>query len=161
MNYKIREIREKEYPLLEDFLYEAIFISEGGKTLPKSIIYEPLLFRTINGFGTLKDDYCLVADVDGKPVGACWVRIAEQYGHIDDETPSFSISLYPKYRNQGIGTSLMENMLSYLKESGYKRASLGVQKDNYAVRMYKAIGFEIIDENEDEWIMIYNLNKNI
>jgi len=31
MNYIIREIRESEYPLLEEFLYEAIFIPEGAK----------------------------------------------------------------------------------------------------------------------------------
>jgi hypothetical protein len=28
------------------------------------------------------------------------------YGHVDDETPSFAISLVPKYRGKGIGTRL-------------------------------------------------------
>ena len=159
MKYTIREIQVQEYPLLEDFLYEAIFIPEGAKAPPKSVIYEPIVWRTIDNFGTLDDDYCIVADVDGKPVGAVWVRITDQYGHIDDETPSFSISLYPKYRNLGIGTAMMRAMLKYLKNSGYKRASLSVQKENYAVKMYQAVGFKIIDENEEEWIMIHDLNE--
>ena len=38
MDYKIREIRENEYPILSDFLYEAIFIPEGMDKPPKSII---------------------------------------------------------------------------------------------------------------------------
>ena len=69
------------------------------------------------------------------------------YGHIDNNTPSFAISLYEEYRGKGIGTKLMETMLKILKDKGYKKTSLAVQKDNYAVKMYKKIGFKIIDEN--------------
>ena len=79
------------------------------------------------------------------------------YGHVDDETPSFAISLFKEYRGQGIGTRLMLMMLDLLKEKGYKRASLAVQKANYAVRMYKKVGFEIVDENEEEYIMVCKL----
>jgi len=39
-----------------------------------------------------------VAEVDGKIVGAVWVRIMNDYGHIDNETPSLAISLYKEYR---------------------------------------------------------------
>ena len=59
------------------------------------------------------------------------------YGHIDDNTPSFAISLYEEYRGKGIGTELMKTMLKLLKNKGYKKTSLAVQKDNYAVKMYK------------------------
>lgn len=52
------------------------------------------------------------------------------YGHIDDETPSFAISLYKEYRGQGTGTDLMRKMLKALKAKGYKRASPAVQKKN-------------------------------
>ena len=158
MEYTIRKMQAQEYPLLEDFLYEAIFIPEGVQAPSKSIIHEPLLWRTIDGFGMLKDDCCLVADVGGKPVGAVWIRVADQYGYLDDDTPSFSISLYPEYRNKGIGTAMMRAMLGYLVNSGYKRASLSVQKENYAVRMYKSVGFKIVDEDEQEFIMIHNLS---
>lgn len=79
------------------------------------------------------------------------------YGHIDDETPSFAISLYEDYRGRGIGTKLMRQMLELLKTEGYKRASLAVQKENYAVKMYKAVGFRIVGENEQEYIMACDL----
>jgi len=82
------------------------------------------------------------------------VRIMNDFGHIDDETPSFAISLYKEYRGLGIGTKMMEKMLSLLKDKGYKRASLAVQKANYALRMYKSVGFKIVDENEEEYIML-------
>ena len=99
----------------------------------------------------------MVAEIKEKIVGAVWVRIMDDYGHIDDETPSFAISLYEEYRNLGIGTALMRNMLELLKNKGYKRTSLSVQKVNYAVRMYQKAGFEVIDENEEEYIMVCRL----
>ena len=37
MNKTIREIRKQEYPLLKDFLYEAIFIPEGAEAPPKPL----------------------------------------------------------------------------------------------------------------------------
>lgn len=153
----IREMTALEYPLLEDFLYEAIFIPEGTEKPPREIIRQEELQVYIRDFGKRKDDRCLVAECDGKIVGACWVRIMNDYGHIDDETPSFAISLYEEYRGRGIGTELMRRMLELLRAGGYKRASLAVQKDNYAVKMYKNVGFEIDGENELEYIMLRKL----
>ena len=43
----------------------------------------------------------------------------------------------------------------------YKKTSLAVQKQNYAVKMYKNVGFEIVDENEEEYIMVYELEWQI
>ena len=156
MDYKIREIRKNEYLILSDFLYEAIFIPVGMDKPPKSIIEQPELQVYIEDFGK-KDDWCLVAEINGKIVGAVWVRIMNDYGHIDDETPSFAISLYEEYRNMGIGTALMRDMLEFLKNKGYKQTSLSVQKANYAVRMYQKVGFEVIGENEGEYIMVCRL----
>ena len=156
MDYKIREITRNEYPILSDFLYEAIFIPEGMDKPPKSIIEQPELQIYIEDFGK-KDDWCLVAEIKEKIVGAVWVRIMDDYGHIDDETPSFAISLYEEYRNMGIGTALMRDMLELLKNKGYKQTSLSVQKANYAARMYQKVGFEVIDENEEEYIMLCRL----
>lgn len=157
MEYRIREISEQEYGLLEDFLYEAIFVPEGATAPPRSIIAKPELQVYLTDFGKEKDDIGLVADVDGKIVGAVWVRIMNDYGHVDDTTPSFAISLYKEYRGAGIGTALMEEMLCILRQRGYRQASLAVQKANYAVRMYRKVGFQTIDENEEEYIMVCRL----
>lgn len=79
------------------------------------------------------------------------------YGHVDDETPSLAISLYKEHRHLGIGTALMRAMLQLLKDKGYKQTSLSVQKANYAVELYRKAGFEVVDENEEEYIMICRL----
>lgn len=154
--YIIRDIKENEYDILKDFLYEAIFIPEGVEKPSKDIINKDELQVYIKNFGNQKGDYCLMAEINNKVVGACWTRIMNDYGHVDDNTPSFAISLYEEYRGNGIGTQLMIKMLEKLKNVGYSQASLAVQKANYAVKMYKKVGFKIIDENEEEYIMICN-----
>ncbi|MBQ7839708.1 MAG: GNAT family N-acetyltransferase [Lachnospiraceae bacterium] len=159
MHYIIRPITNSEYEVLNDFLYEAIFIPEGEEAPPKSIIDQPELQVYVSGFGTQKDDICFVAEADDRIVGAVWVRDMEDYGHIADGMPSFAVSLYKEYRGFGIGTSLMRRMLGELKQRGYEKASLSVQKKNYAFKMYQKLGFEICGENEEEYIMIFDLMK--
>ena len=135
--YVIRPLRRDETGVLKDFLYEAIFVPEGMEPPDRDILEKPEL-RVY---------------MDGRVVGAVWTRIMDDYGHVDDETPSFAISLYKAYRGQGIGTQLMAKMLDLLKQQGYERASLAVQKANYAVKMYRDVGFKTVDENAEEFIM--------
>ena len=156
-NLIIRKIKKEEMPLLNDFLYEAIFIPEGEKKPDKAIINSPDLQVYIKDFGKFKDDFCLVAEYKKEIVGACFTRIMNDYGHIDDETPSLAISLYPEYRNMGIGTLLLKEMINSLRNKKYTKISLSVQKENYAFKMYLKCGFNIIKETETEYIMVCNL----
>jgi len=153
----IRDMSPKEIPLLEDFLYEAIFIPDGVQAPPRSIIDNEDLRVYVRDFGKDPDDRCLVAEVDGKIIGAVWTRIMKDYGHVDARTPSLAISLYKEYRNQGIGTVLLQQMLDLLRFDGYEQVSLSVQKANYALRMYQKAGFELVGENGEEVILLHYL----
>lgn len=159
MNYQIRQMREEEYGLLADFLYEAIFQREGDDPVPREIIEEPALRVYIDEFGKKKGDYCLCAETRGRVVGAVWVRIIPGYGSIDPDTPEFAISLLKEYRGCGIGTKMMEEMLRDLGKAGYEKVSLAVQKDNYALKMYQHCGFRIVDENTQEYLMACDLHQ--
>ena len=116
--YAIREIRKDEVELLKDFLYEAIFIPEGVTPPPRSILDQPELRVYIDDFGSRKGDHCLVADCNGKVVGAVWTRIMDDYGHVDDDTPSLAISLYEEYRGKGIGTQMMAKNAGVAEKAG-------------------------------------------
>ena len=144
--------------MLSDFLYEAIFIPEGVEAPPRSIIDDESLQIYIRDFGKYPDDRCLVAESEGRIVGAIWSRIMNDYGHIDDNTPSIAISLYKEYRNKGIGSQLLQQMLDLLRKDGYKSVSLSVQKANYALRMYQKAGFQILSQDSEEAIMRCHLN---
>ena len=153
----IREILPEEISMLDDFLYEAIFVPEGLLAPPRSIIENEDLQVHVRDFSKLPNDRCLVAEVDEKVVGAVWTRIMDDYGHIDNQTPSLAISLYREYRGHGIGTALLSRMLDLLRRDGYSKVSLSVQKANYALRMYEKAGFKTVADRGEEVLMVCEL----
>lgn len=155
--YRIRAIRPDEAAVLDTFLYEAIFVPEGADPPPRSILETEELQMYVRNFGEEKDDHGFVAETEGRIVGAVWVRVMPDYGHVDAETPSLSISLLPEYRGMGIGTALMKRMLEALKELGYARVSLSVWRANPAARLYRRLGFVTVQSNQDDDIMICEL----
>lgn len=161
-DYEIRPIRPGEYHLLWDFLYEAIFVPPGCEgEVPRSILTDdPKCRAAVEGFGSLPGDCAFVAEANGTVVGACWVRTTDEYGHIDDETPSFSISVLSGCRGLGIGGAMMSRMLDELREAGYRRASLSVQRGNPALRLYLRLGFAVIGDGADdsEWLMVHDFS---
>lgn len=158
---QIRKIHPDEYGLLREFLYQAIYLPEGAPPPPHSVVDLPELQVYIAGFGTHSGDDCLVAEAEGTVVGAAWSRIMEDYGHIDSSTPSLAISMLPGYRGLGIGTQLLNGLLLLLQENGYLRASLSVQKENPALRLYERAGFQILAEKDTEYLMLRDIAKYI
>ena len=149
MNLIIRPIRPNETILLSEFLYEAIYQPDALHPVPRTILQHPSLTR--------EGDLCVVAEIDKVVVGAVWTRLIHSYGFVDNKTPELSISLYPQYRNQGIGTKLIYGIFEELSHAGYRSVSLSVSKQNPAVRMYLRIGFAIVQENDADYIMVHPL----
>ena len=164
MNLIVRPIRPNETILLLDFLYEAVHQPAASHLAPRTILQHPSLWKYVEAFGTREGDLCVVAEIDNIIVGAAWSRLIHSYGFVDDKTPELSISLYPQYRNQGIGTrnqgigtKLMHGIFEELSHAGYRRVSLSVSKQNPAVRMYLRAGFAIVQENDMDYIMAVDL----
>lgn len=156
----IREIRFNEIPLLTDFLYEAIFQPDNKPKIPRTVLQEPMIWAYVDRFGTRPEDFCLVASVNGIIVGATWSRNGCSYGKVDDTTPELAISLYPEYRNKGIGSRLLASLLETLIEKGFDKVSLSVDKANYAVKMYRKYGFATIEEREHDYLMVKDLKND-
>lgn len=157
----IKAMRPEEYPLLAEFLYQAIHVPPGIPAPDRSVVELPELQRYIEGFGR-SGDACMVAKVEtsDRPliVGAAWARIfpssATGYGTIDTATPEVSISLLPNWRNLGIGHRLMTALLDRLRTDGRTSASLSVQRTNTnALHLYESLGFTIINEHDGELVM--------
>ena len=153
----IRRIGNAELPMLENFLYHAIFIPQGAMPITRDVIYNPQCYIYVDGFGDKSGDFGLAAEFGGNPVGAAWVRIIPAFGHVDNETPELAISVLSEYRSQGIGTILMTRLFEILAENGYAQTSLSVQRENPAVRFYQRLGYKIFRESDEEYIMLKDL----
>ncbi len=154
----IRELQVEEFPALEEFLYQAIFVAEGADPPEREIISSPDMQIYIENFGEKKGDFALVVEIEDKIVGCAWIRYICDYGYIDDETPSLAVSLLNGYRGKGIGSLLMMAFFKILKEKGIKRVSLSVSKDNKVARkLYQKLGFKVIQKNKEDEIMVAEL----
>lgn len=164
----IRELKQTEYHILKKFTYHAIFLKDSEEMPQKSILNKPQQKIYYENFGQ-KDDVCLVYEKNEQIVAACWVRIIagdiKGYGNVDDKTPELAISLLKEQRNKGVGKKLILAMLTLLKDKGYAQCSLSVNKQNYAKNLFKSIGFTILKEREEDYLMVYKFtkgkNKNI
>jgi RimJ/RimL family protein N-acetyltransferase len=160
-NVHYRFFSREDMPILEDLLYEAIFQPEGAEPLPRDIVKRPEIDNYIRGFGQRLGDFCLFAVLNEKIVGGAWLRVLDGdpkgYGNIDSETPELAIAVFREYRNLGIGRGLMYNVIDLALThglKGYKQISLSVNKANYAVEMYKKLGFEMVRESEEDYVMV-------
>ncbi len=162
-NIEIRPIEGRDHPLLEEFLYQAVFVPEGVEPPAREIIRLPGIYVYIDGFGDGAGDLGVVAEaVGGEVVGAAWTRVIPAFGHLDDDTPELAISVLPGWRGRGVGTRMMERLFGMLREAGWRRTSLSVQKDNPAVRFYRRLGYTVTGERPDgagheDYIMIREL----
>jgi len=161
---KVHVMQESDYECLPEFLYQAIYIPEGEECPAREIINEPEIFVYIKDFGTQTGDLGVVAvcKQSGQIIGAAWTRIIPAYGHIDNSTPELAISLLPEFRGCGIGSKLMEKLFELLRQNGYNKTSLSVQKDNPAVRFYQRLGYKLSGERLDhagheDYLMIKEL----
>lgn len=150
----IRSLKEKEYNLLEEFLYQAIYTPEGFSPLERRILQDPDLQMYVKDFGHKDGDFALAAEENGQVVGIVWVRLMKDYGYYNDRTPSLSISLLPEFRAKGLGQQLMIAILDLLKSKGYPSVSLSVFKENPAVRFYRRLGFVVVEDRKDDFLMV-------
>jgi RimJ/RimL family protein N-acetyltransferase len=157
----IRGIRPSEFPLMEAFMYEAIYHPDPKNPYPKEVIYYPQVRIYWDNWNKEKDDNCLLALKDDKPIGAVWIRTFQGElkgcGCIDEHTPEIAIALFEEYRNQGIGTEMMQQMIILMKDKSYQQVSLSITKGNPAIHLYEWLGFKVVDENEEDYIMLMNL----
>lgn len=105
----------------------------------------------------------LVAKDNGKCIGYAG------FWNVSGEGDITNVAVLPEYRQQGIGSMLIKNMIKTAKELDIELLTLEVRKSNIAAQgLYNKYGFDIIgerkryysDNGEDAWIMTKNFADN-
>ncbi len=117
--------------------------SEAQKTA-----FVEMQFRAQHGYYHEHDpeaSYDVVV-LDGQSIGRIYVDRAE------DGLILMEITLLPEYRNQGIGTGLIEAVLDEAVTAGIP-VNLHVEPWNPALRLYERLGFRKVAEHGLYWFM--------
>jgi GNAT superfamily N-acetyltransferase len=92
--------------------------------------------------------------LDERPVGRLYIaRWPEEIRLID-------IALLPEYRNAGIGSRLLDDLLAEATAVG-KPVRIHVEKFNPALRFYERRGFSRIDDRGVYWFMEWSPHNKI
>ena len=144
----IREFKHNEIDFLREMLYLALYVPEGESQFPKSILDNPDISKYIDHWGTYSNDLAIVAVLNEKLIGAVWGRtfnsLKPGYGFIDEKTPEISMAVKDEFRNQRIGTKLIDEITMIYSSRGIKSVSLSVDKRNRAKSLYEKKGFIVV-----------------
>ena len=142
MNYKLIKSSNDDIEKLIDYKKKTIF--EYAKDLSENEINK-INNYVKNNVPKLLNNYSNIV-VDNKVVG-CLLLTDKDDGTLLDE-----IYLEEKYRNKGIGTNIIKEVIS-----NNDIIYLWVYKENVqAISLYKKLGFNVIEETESRYYMKYS-----
>ena len=146
----MRPADARDVPLLRAMLYEAFAWRPCVTAPPRDeVLAWPDVARYVDGWGR-PDDLGMIADDDA---GAAWVRRFTNedhgYGFVAEHVPELTIGVAPQARGRGVGTALLEELLSRVG-----CVSLSVETDNPAVRLYERFGFVRVGYVGTSWTML-------
>jgi ribosomal protein S18 acetylase RimI-like enzyme len=121
------------------------------------------LYRRAMSQAKLGHRILLVAEVDGRIVGQIFAQLASGRADLADGASSgylYAFRVRPNYRNQGIGTRLIESAQDELRRRGFRRVVIAVAKTNMgARRLYEKLGYKRFAEDPGEWSYIDHEGK--
>jgi ribosomal protein S18 acetylase RimI-like enzyme len=147
-NIELYFLRSFEQEIAKEILHYAARLDETNQTLEDL----PQIQKYIEHYGIYKSDIGVYALVDNKIAGAAWVRLLNSeknrgFGFVDDQTPELVLGVKPEFRKQGVGTKIMEQLMSEVAMS-FEKISLCVADDNPAIKLYERLGFTKVENSE-------------
>lgn len=79
------------------------------------------------------------------------------YGFVDEETPELSIMTFTGSRGQGIGSTLLSEIINEARRRDITGISLSVEDGNDARRIYERAGFDVVGRNGSSDTMFLSL----
>jgi len=161
-DFTTRPLEPADQFRLWDWLHLALWDPPPAPRRPREVLDHPGVSIYAEGWGR-EGDVGVVGEMDGKPIGACWVRLIPGragLGHVDDETPQLGIALEPEYRGRGFGRRLMLAALEAARAHGYRQVSLTVHPQNPAGALYESCGFQKREVRTTYHLMVVSLGQN-
>lgn len=105
----------------------------------------------------------LVADCNNFPVGHIFIQfIGQHYAFTDGKKRAYlySLRVMEMFRGYGIGTRLIQEAESAIRDRGFQWSIIAVAKANHLARqLYERLGYKVFAEEPGHWSYIDHENK--
>lgn len=160
----VRRAGASDADFLAEMLVAAAFWrpdeSSGSVT---EVLRQPQLAHYVAGWPR-PGDVGVIALNEQEPLGAAWARLLPEsdpgYGFVDAATPELSMGVVRGWQGRGIGSRLLDALVTAVREQGLASISLSVEPDNYARRLYERVGFRQVDEVSGSLTMLLRLQRS-
>jgi GNAT superfamily N-acetyltransferase len=161
---EIRLTQPDDEPFMWDMAWQATAVDDGMRRLGREAAFAiPHVRHYFEGWGRT-GDAAVVAVVDGQRLGAAWYRLFPAddpgWGFVATDVPELSIGVAAEARGRGVGSALLDALLTLARERGYRAVSLSVDRQNPARRLYERKGFReagVSDPTDSSVTMIAQL----
>jgi phosphoribosyl-ATP pyrophosphohydrolase len=149
--WSIRTAGPDDAGFLADMLVEAVNWSPRWNQSRDAIFATPAIAHYLSGWPRA-GDLGVVAEAAGSPVGAAWLRFLPPddpgYGFVAPDVPELTIGVTALWRGRGVGRALLRAIADRARGSGIRQISLSVERKNYAHRLYRAEGYQVVDSSD-------------
>ena len=135
---------------LWQMVYWAAHVDEDEGVTLDDMRRDPDLVGHVAEWGR-RGDLGAVAELDGVPVGAAWLRlfvrgVSDYSAFVDDETPELVAAVAPEHLGRGIGSVVLTSLFRHA-DRVYDQTVLSVRTGNPAARLYERFGFRELDRH--------------
>ena len=139
-HYVIREATQEDAPMIVKAQKEIAQNPGYFVSLPHEF-NEQMIIKTIKALSGSAEGIFLVAECKGKIVGHAYLEPLhlKSISHVT----SLTIGVYPGWQEQGVGTKLLQELISWAKHNkNVEKIELNVRASNIrAIALYKKMGF--------------------
>jgi len=159
----IRQGTTEDVPFLKEMLFEAIFWNKDVERPNIDDFFKnQIINKQIENWGRYGDRSLISEKADNR-IGIAWYRLWNDldpmFGFIDSNTPAVGIAVCKDFRSQGIGRTLMINLIDMANRDGYSALSLSVEPKNFSRKLYESLGFTKVGKAGTSWIYRLQLNN--
>jgi GNAT superfamily N-acetyltransferase len=150
-SWAVRAARPDDGEFIGGMLIEAVNWSPERKLSREQIFSTPNLAHYVTGWPR-HGDLGVVAEADGQPVGAAWLRLFSAgdpgYGFVAADVPELSIGVATPWRGRGVGRALLRALAGRARSAGITKISLSVGRRNFAHKLYLDERYKIVDSSD-------------
>ncbi|GAB3604285.1 GNAT family N-acetyltransferase [Microbacterium aureliae] len=160
--YRVRPAAQADGAFLGDMVVEAANWRAGAERPKHQVLTSPEHSRYVAGWMRPGDAGFVATAPGGEPIGAAWYRMFPRtdpgFGYVGTGVPELIIGVRPMWRAHGVGRALLQQLCDHARASGYGRLSLSVERDNFAVTLYRSEGFAVTRSGHGRDTMVKRLN---